>query len=220
MKSLFQNICRRWPREGGREGEPLCRKHFTSCSSCLLLKPGASGLGQGVLATPPRSGQGSRASARLGPSGGGGPPVRARFPTHIPGSAATDRSGPSSCAPPGRAQAGGGGRGAKGRAEAEVPTSPAPREPGAGPACQASAAAAGRPLAAAAAAPFCCSSSSLLPASHTTPTWGSREAVTAASLHPLAGHTVLVSAVGDKATLPLASSHPRPGREGGRPVGD
>lgn len=107
MKSLFQNICRRWPREGGREGEPLCRKHFTSCSSCLLLKPGASGLGQGVLATPPRSGQGSRASARLGPSGGGGPPVRARFPTHIPGSAATDRSGPSSCAPPGTGPGGG-----------------------------------------------------------------------------------------------------------------
>ena len=58
-------------------------------------------------------------------------------------------------------------------------------EQDAGPACQRS----GRPLASAAAARSG-SSSSLLPATHTTPTLGNREARHSRRLHPLRSHTV------------------------------
>lgn len=73
-------------------------------------------------------------------------------------------------------------------------------EPGAGPACQRR----GRPLAAVAAAPFC-SSSSLLPAAHSAPTLGNREARHGRLLHPLPGQPVFSA---PPAPLALGTPHP------------
>lgn len=89
MKSLFQNICRgdeaqqpgsRTVGGGGRASFPSAEgKQFTSCSRCLLLKPGVSGWPRS--AKPPEWAR-VRAPARLGPRG----PSRAgSAPTHIPG---------------------------------------------------------------------------------------------------------------------------------------
>ncbi|XP_021108678.1 uncharacterized protein LOC110347769 [Heterocephalus glaber] len=155
----------------------------TGCKDTVVReRPGAR---RGRASTIPPASQGLRkppdqarvrASARLGPRG----PSRAgSAPTHIPrrrrpGLSPRCRSSPPRQAPQDAAQGREGpARGANSRDRRRPPSlSGLPR-----------------PLAAAAATRFC-SSSSRLPAAHTTPTSGGREARHRRCLHPLRGHTV------------------------------
>lgn len=175
---------------GGRASFSAEEKQFTSCSRCLLLKPAARLKPEGVA--PPRCLRWAKVCEARGP--GTGPSVRQAGPSralpcglgsHSHPSAARTRPVPAPrqpSAPSGAARPGSGARGPEAAdAAARTPESArrppglsAPREAVSGGRC----------------CPLLLLFLSLLPAAHTTPTLGSREARHGRCLHPFPGHTV------------------------------